>query len=263
MLLLLSLVVMGAVGFSMLKMGVLQSICGLINTILAGLLAFALWPIIAPELESAIQGSFLDHFEDALALTLVFLPALGGLRAACVNYFNQPLTLPLVVDRAGSVVFGLINGFLLSGFLICVMETLPWKEDFLNFAPTISPTKNTRPNDKLPSKMLPDAIWIKLAERLHRGSLQQSVTTPDSKVLLQFEYNTAAYRRFTDGRPPLPYPPPPPPQQKKDGVLKSATPSAGIPAPTTGGTPTTPSITPPANLPNNGLPKGVPLPGSK
>src|SRR5579884_2624838 len=96
------------------------------NVFLAGLLAFNFWEPMADALEPSLAGSAFAGFEDAFCLMAVFCGALTLLRLG-VNRLvpREPEQLP-AVRRAGAALFGLAAGYLAAGFLVCVLQTLPW-----------------------------------------------------------------------------------------------------------------------------------------
>src|SRR5262245_51789923 len=77
MILVLTLAVIAIVAYARVREGLLTAITHLVNVLLAGLLAFNFFEPIAAELQKAFKGSFLDGYEDALALFAVFAGALG------------------------------------------------------------------------------------------------------------------------------------------------------------------------------------------
>src|SRR5215472_11712192 len=100
-----TVVIMGVVAYAFWREGPLTAFAMCVNVVLAGALAFNYFEPIADLLESS--------FEDTFA--------------------NTHMEYPPVLYRGGAVVFGLVTGYLLSGFLVCVLQTLPLQQNFLSF----------------------------------------------------------------------------------------------------------------------------------
>jgi hypothetical protein len=61
-----------------------------------------------------------------------------------------------VLDQGGRVVLGLLTGYLLAGFLVCVLQTLPLPEDFLRFDTGSDPNEVSAIRHVLP----PEHVWL-------------------------------------------------------------------------------------------------------
>src|SRR4051794_33600809 len=131
MLAFLTVVVMLIVAYSYMQEGVLTAFMMLCNVFVAGLVAFDLWEPCAVELAPMLAGSFLASYEDCFCLVLLFSLTLGLLRWTTNNLANIQPDYPPVLQQGGAVLFGLLTGYLVVGFLICVLQTLPWHENFM------------------------------------------------------------------------------------------------------------------------------------
>ena len=129
----LTLVIMGVVVYAFLQEGLLTALTTAVNVFLAGLVAFAFWEPLAGLLGPMFAGSFLEGYEDAITLIVLFAVALGLLRLAVNNLANAHLEYHPLLRQGGTVLFGLLTGYLASGFLLCVLQTLPWHVHFLQF----------------------------------------------------------------------------------------------------------------------------------
>src|SRR5262249_32026231 len=130
-----------------------------VNVFLAGLLTFNFFEPLADSLGALFTRTFLKGYEDLLALLLLFCICLIVLRAITNKLSDETLEFPGVVPQLGGGLFGLLTGYLLAGFLVCVLETLPWGQHFLDFEP--------RAKDESAVRRLlpPDRVWLALMSR--------------------------------------------------------------------------------------------------
>ena len=227
MLAVLTLFVMGVVVFSMMREGLFGALCYLFGVVFAGLVSFHCWPALAGALEDSFQGSFLANHEDALALYGVFALVLGLCRVVSNVIASRELDLPPQMSQIGGGVVGAVTGYLLAGFLVCAMQTLPWDEKFLGYSPPETDPAANKSTGSISKKVLPpDQIWLKL---MRHASLkifedEDMKYEKSTEPLDVFTYQFSKYRRLQpDGRPlevPKPPPPPkkdvPPVEEKKD-----------------------------------------------
>jgi hypothetical protein len=173
--------------------GLLTGITGCFNVYIAGLAAFQLWPYLANELESILQGTMFEHFEDAIALVAVFALTTALLRAATSAIIKSEPTLPPLVHKVGAGFFGAIAGYFVAGFLVLVLQTFPWQEDFLGFPKS----EGTGFSDRF---LPPDQNFLKLMARAHRGTF--STGEDQSKAFEEFDQLFVIHRRIGDKPPP-------------------------------------------------------------
>jgi hypothetical protein len=193
-----SILVMAVVAYFFVKEGgLLTGITGCFNVYVAGLASFQLWPYLANELESILQGTMFEHFEDAIALVAVFALTTALLRAGTSAIIKSEPTLPPLVHRVGAGFFGVVAGYLVSGFLVLVLQTFPWQEDFLGFPKSEQAGFSDR---FLP----PDQNFLKLMYRAHRGTF--TTGEDQSKAFEEFDQLFATQRRIGD-KPPAKQPP--------------------------------------------------------
>ena len=76
----LSVLMMGGVAYAFWREGVFTAFTMFCNMILAGLVAFGFWEPVASQLDPMLQGGFLQGFEDAFCLILLFAITLRALR---------------------------------------------------------------------------------------------------------------------------------------------------------------------------------------
>jgi hypothetical protein len=202
MLVLATFVIMGIVTYCLLKEGVFTAFTMMVNVIIAGLVAFNFYEPLAVALEPVLKGWPLAGYEDALCLVAVFALVLGLLRLVANQLIPTQMDAYLLLQQIGAVVFGLLTGYLLAGFQMCVMQTLPWQENFMDFQQRIDPSGE---GQKLRSMLPPDRVWLAV---MQYGS-QKGFTPGDGRPPFDsdgsFELRYARYRRFNDNRDAMPY----------------------------------------------------------
>src|SRR5262249_2512266 len=132
---------------------------------------------IAAALDPIFADMFLHGFEDSLALMFLFCFSLGILRLLTNTLAISDLEFPPVVLRAGGVVFGLATGYLASGFIACVLQTLPYHEHFLGFEYNLDPNS---PGHAVRSVLPPDRVWLALMQRAGAYAFANAVDDPNA-----------------------------------------------------------------------------------
>jgi hypothetical protein len=183
MLLFFSIGVMLVVAYAYFNQGALTAATMMVNVFLAGLVAFNFFEPLAGELEEMLAGSFLDGLEDSLSLFVLFAATLGGLRVITHNLANTELELPALANQIGAVVFALIAGYLLAGFLMCLVQTLPLGEKFMGFDHQIE--SNTPPMRRY---LPPDRVWLAMMRRASIGPLAQEGAEFDPDGTFELRY---------------------------------------------------------------------------
>src|SRR5262249_14806583 len=110
MIVVLTFVAMVAVGYAAIREGLLTALCTLVNVVLAGLVTFNFFELLAGQLDSLFQGSFVSGYEDALSMFALFCLSLGGLRVLTNNIANQELDLQARLQQVLSVLVALVTG---------------------------------------------------------------------------------------------------------------------------------------------------------
>jgi hypothetical protein len=209
MLVFLTVLIMLIVAYAQCREGLFAAATLFANVILAGILTFHFWEPLADELDSLFTGGMLAGYEDAIVLTLLFSVFLTLLRMAAGKLGARSTALSGYAQQAGGGVFGLLAGYLVSGFLVCVLQTLPWHENFLDFPARV------QGEPRLRRFMPPDRLW--LAAMRHAGALPLAwrIYREDSESPYHryqtfdgdgtFELRYLRYRRYTDSREPLKY----------------------------------------------------------
>jgi hypothetical protein len=180
---------MAGVTYAFWRDGPLTAFAMCVNILMAGVLAFNFYEPIADLLEPAFSGtSPTKGIEDGIAMMLVFLPSLMLLRWLTNSLARTHMEYPPVLYRGGAVLCGLVAGYLLSGFLLCVIQTLPLQRDFMGF-------EAYRPGESpvLRKFMPPDLVWLAMMHRLSGAGLSGGDEQFDSRC--NFELRYARYRR--------------------------------------------------------------------
>ena len=206
----LSVLLMLAVAYSFWREGIFTVFCMTINVFLAGLVTFNYFEPLAGFLEPFFRGT-MDGYKDALSMVLLFAGTLAALRTTTNYLVNNELTYHPLLYQFGAGFFGLLTGYFLAGFFFCMLQTLPWHENFMSFDPR---AEGGDASGKMRSIFPPDRVWLAMMSRASRGPFSTSpVETFDKEG--SFEARYARYRHYNDSRDPLPYsseldPPPEP-----------------------------------------------------
>src|SRR5438128_1104209 len=129
MLIAFTIIIMLAVGYAYLSEGLFSACVMCVNVVLAGLIAFNFWEPLAQGFEGMVSGMFLVDYLDMLFLVGIFSLVLGLLRMATYNLAPSLVEYHGWVQSIGGAVVGLLIGYLVSGFLVCALQTLPWHEN--------------------------------------------------------------------------------------------------------------------------------------
>ena len=195
---LLTLVIMGIAAYAFWREGPLTAFVMACNVLLAGILAYNFFEPVADLLEPSFQGTFLAGTEDALALMLVFCPALMVLRWATNSLASTHMEYPPVLYRGGAVVFGLLAGYFVAGFLTCLLMTMPIQRDFLGYEPYVA-----RDSSPLRRWFPPDFVWLATMHRLSGGVLTAGEEDAGRPRRFDpqgnFVWRYGRYRRLDDG----------------------------------------------------------------
>jgi hypothetical protein len=183
-----------------------------VNVCLAGVVVVNFWEPLADLLDPLFAGTFLAGFEDFLVMVLLFSITLGLLRFATNSLAYAQVEYPPAVGQAGGVFFGLLTGYVVAGFLVAALETLPWHENFMFFEP------RSDNESALRSFFPPDRAWLALMRRA--GAYALSGRTPTEEVEepesnydrfetfdrdATYELRYLRYRRYSNSREKLQY----------------------------------------------------------
>jgi len=199
MLTLLTILIMVGLAYLFLVQGLATAFTMFCNVILAGLIAFNFWEPLADLLDPLLSGSLFAGYEDTICLTGLFGVAFALLRVTTNTLSGAVIEFHPLAQRAGGAFFGLATGYLLSGFLVCVFQTLPWHESFWGYEPDWQ-THQVGLNNVIPA----DRIWLSLMHRAGEvGFARSHHSTFDPEATFVIRYSR--FRRYSDRRDPLPY----------------------------------------------------------
>jgi hypothetical protein len=209
MLALLSLIVILIVAGSQYRNGVFTSATMLIQVLLAGVITFGLWEPVADELDAYFQDGRMAGYEDCMVLAGLFAIVLLGLRQVTNRINTEPFDFNPKAQQIGGPAIGLLTGYFVSGFLSCMLQTLPLDEDFLGFAPRKADEPSLR------SFIPADRVWLAMMRRAGAYPFAWAEENPDGETLFDryatfdrggtFEIRYSRFRRHTDRRGPLSY----------------------------------------------------------
>jgi|SRR5262245_1530558 len=203
-----TIIVILVVGYAQLREGLFTALCALVNVMLAGIVAFGFFEPIADWLDESMQRTSWSGYEDFVALILLFCGTLLVLRAVTNRLAPDMLDFPANTQYGGAVL-GLATGYLLAGFLLCAVETLPVHKNFLDFQPREG-------NDSGPRSIFPpDRVWLSMMRYAgaHALAWEEQETGIDNRYdryktfdrYGTFELRYARYRRHTDAEAPKKY----------------------------------------------------------
>ena len=209
MLIFFTILIMLIVAYAEFREGIFTAFTMLVNVILAGLIAFNFWEPLADLLDSSLRDSFLDGYQDLFLLIALFCVSLGLLRAATNNLANKQIAFPAVLQQFGAAGIGLLIGYLVTGFLLCALQTLPWHRNFMDFEP------RSRNEGEMRRILPPDRVWLALmhyagANGFARSADNEAADSPFDRYPTfdrggTFELRYWRYRRYSDKEGPLPY----------------------------------------------------------
>src|SRR5260370_33595967 len=90
---------------------------------------------------------------------------------------HKEIEYPRALLRGGAVAFGLVTGYLVSGFLVCVLQTLPWHQNFMGFQYPQEYAKDY-PTPALRKVLPPDRVWLAL---MHRAGAYAFANSEDDR----------------------------------------------------------------------------------
>jgi colicin V production protein len=205
----LTILIMLIVTYAFWREGLLTTCAMCVNVLLAGLITFNFFEPLADALDPLFADNFLHGWEDALSLMVLFCFTLGILRLLTNTIAISDPEYPPVLLRAGGVLFGLATGYLASGVIVCVLQTLPWHEHFMGFEYSIDPAA---PASGIRRILPPDRVWLGMMQRA--GAYAFANTTDEQVKDAQspyeryrtfdkystFEQRYARHRRYNDDR---------------------------------------------------------------
>ena len=201
MLLVATVLIVLAVGYSQYSNGLFSSVAMLLKVVLSGMVAFNYCDPIADALDPILGQGQLAGCEDFLVLTSLFSLSLLVLRITTNYLAPDMITEHGYLQFVGASCVGFITGYLVAGFLVCAIQTLPLDERFLDYEP------RSASESPLRTLIPPDRVWLSLMRHASAVPLAPA-STDDSKTFDQhatFELRFLRYRRGFEGKGPMPY----------------------------------------------------------
>ncbi len=224
----LTVVLMLAVAYAQLREGILTSFVMFINVLIASVVACNFFEPCADAMADMTTGSFMQGVEDFVILVALFALTLAGLRWLTNNLATTEIEYNATLLRGGAIFFGLVTGYVLSGFFVVALQTLPLHENFMGFEAEITTDpsyaylhrtgaaagktagqKST--GEGLRRFLPPDRIWLAMMQSDSYGSLGRFTKKDEKKGFdpnCNFQLRYERYRRYgTAARKPdaLPY----------------------------------------------------------
>ena len=204
-----TVLIMLAVGYAHFREGIFTALTTLVNVIIAGLITFNFYEPLANLLDTVFAKSFMAGVEDYLVMVTLFCGTLALLRVAANNLANRTIEFPAALNQIGGAGVGLITGYLASGFIVCLLQTIPWHQNFLEFSPRAADEGGLR-------RLLPaDRVWLSLMRHAGAASLSRGPIHPEQESGYDrfntfdaggtFELRYFRYRRYSDQRGPINY----------------------------------------------------------
>lgn len=214
----LTVLVMAAIAYAQFKEGVFTSFVMLVNVMIAGVVACNFFEPMADWMAEMTKGTFMQGTEDFIMLVLLFLITLVALRFATNNIAPNEIEYHPILFQAGSILCGMATGYVLVGFFVVAMQTLPIDEHFMGFEAQVTTDpkdekvaasyqylhrgnpSDKRLNEKLRDIFPPDRIWLAMMQRASYGSLgngersERNGFDPHGNFPLRYE----RYRRYGD-----------------------------------------------------------------
>lgn len=202
-----TLFMMAGVGYAHLREGLLTSLTMLCNVLIAGVITFNFFEPLADVLGPILRGMFLAGYEDLICMLGIFCISLAALRLATNTLAHVLVQFPPAVQRPGGFIVGMIVGYLTAGFLLCVLQTIPWHQNFLGF----DYEYKSGPENALRHYLPPDRVWLALMHRAGAytfANQEDEVRARDSSSPYdryktfdqegEFELRYARFRRHND-----------------------------------------------------------------
>jgi hypothetical protein len=171
--------------YALLRWGVLRAFCACCNVLAAGVVAFNFFEPAAASLDPKLEGTSLHGCEDAVCLVALFGATFGLLYLLMWALARKRPAYHPGLQYGGAAVFGLLAGYLLSGFLLCALDTLPLGPYLPGFQANIDPdARGVRLRRVLP----PDRAWLALMHRAGLGPFARRGPTFDADGSFEFRY---------------------------------------------------------------------------
>jgi hypothetical protein len=109
----------------------------------------------------------LPHYADAICILLLFCVPMFLLRFLTDKFVHSDILMPMILDKAGAVVLGLLTGTMMMGVLIVSLQLLPFERAIF----TYRPFKDTLVRSGVLYPFAPDDFVVGLTETISAGSM--------------------------------------------------------------------------------------------
>lgn len=175
------LLMLGVAAYAVWSWGALRAFCVCWNTLLAGLVAFNFFEPAATFLDPHLESSGVGGVEDAFCLLMIFGAVFVALHLVTKFLARKWPDYHPYLQRGGAAFFGLVAGYLLAGFLVCALDTLPFPPAFPGFQGRVDAARLRR---LLP----PDRVWLAMMHRAGAGPFTRGGPTFDADGSFEFRY---------------------------------------------------------------------------
>lgn len=193
MLVLSTFLLMLIVAYTFYQEGLFIAFCSLANLFIAFVMVASFYEPTASFFDIHFKDGVFYGFEDAIAMMGIFLPVYFGLKIMAGHFSPSVVVYTHLVHNLGGAFIGLFVGYLANGFLWCVLQTLPWQENFMGF--------EVRSSKKTPSPtfLRPDRVWLSAMRKLSKNAFKtEQIFDPSASFELRYQ----RYRRFPEGKNP-------------------------------------------------------------
>jgi len=150
------------IAWCLIREGLWGAVLLFFEVIVAGLLAMNFFEPLAALMQDNL--AFMAGYEDGVALLVVFGLTVFIFREADGMFWPNMVRFPGIVHRAGAVVFGVLTGLAVSGFLLCAFQTLPVPSDFMGYDS----------ERKMVAGVGLDRYWLAFSQRMSQKALGRS-----------------------------------------------------------------------------------------
>jgi hypothetical protein len=162
-----TVIIMLVLAYVFFREGLFTALTMAFNLLIAGVVAFNFFEPMASMAEPFLQNTFLEGYEDPFFMVSLFCGTLALLRFCTNSMANCVVDYHPALNQGGAVVVALLTGYLLSGFLVCMLQTLPWQVDFLGFDHKVDAQSAGKARRFFP----PDRVWLAAMRRIGTGRL--------------------------------------------------------------------------------------------
>lgn len=192
MLAILTILIMAVTAFICFREGIVTAFCMFCNVFLAGLLAFCFFEPLADLLDPMFAGSAVQGYEDFFVLFGLFAILLTLFRWLTNALAPNTIEFFTGLQEGGGALLGLATGYLFCGFLVVLLQTLPWHQEFMGFTGVYDPNQT---GSALRRVLPPDRVWLAL---MNRASLVAMSREAPFDRHGSFELRYQRYRRYGD-----------------------------------------------------------------